>query len=610
MIFFGELQVETGFPPDWHRNYLSGEKAPADRHWSRIGDLEFGDVKGIWDANRFSMVYSLARAYARTGDNRLAESFWQLVLDWREHNQPMQGVNWKSGQEVGFRLMAWVFGLYAFLDSPATTAQRVYALAEMVLISPGRLERSLPYELSQRNNHGISTAVGLFTVATLFPELDHSGRSMRRARRLLEREVRRLVYDDGCFSQHSTNYHRVMLDDYTWAVRLAAVSGRPFSQALLRRIERAANLLFQLQDPATGRVPNFGANDGALVLPLSSCEFGDYRPALQAAHYAVTGRLLYEDGPWNEQLLWLCGAEALSRDDQKQQRTDVAASTGGYFGLRLDSDFAFIHAPPAFMHRPSHADLLHVDVWWRGLNIALDPGSYSYADPQAELLAGTRPHNTVSVDGRDQMVRVSRFLWVKWPHCCTRFQGSSEGGAVRCWEGEHDGYLRLDHPVLHRRAVVGLGADHWVILDRLSSDGEHEYRLHWLLPDFQHRLDGERGELGLQTSRGPYVVRVGSPDGPAALSLASADSHSLAGWFSPTYAVRTPALSLSATFAAMNLLIWSVLGPPLQDVEFADNRLRLILPEGIAEIECGTGDGSIVEGIEFAGATSTFLAVS
>ena len=36
-------------------------------------------------------------------------------------------------------------------------------------------------------------------------------------------------------------------------------------------------------DPASGQTPNLGANDGALIFPLSSNPINDFRPTVQAA---------------------------------------------------------------------------------------------------------------------------------------------------------------------------------------------------------------------------------------------------------------------------------------------------------------------------------------
>ena len=130
--YFEHTNVKTGFPPDWNCNPFTRQKAPPDQHWSKIPDFGFGDIKIIWELNRFGFAYILARAYWRSRDERYPELFWHLVEDWRINNPPQLGANWKCGQEISIRVMACCFALYAFLESTASTAERVIDLAQMI----------------------------------------------------------------------------------------------------------------------------------------------------------------------------------------------------------------------------------------------------------------------------------------------------------------------------------------------------------------------------------------------------------------------------------------------------------------------------------------------
>ena len=49
-------------------------------------------------------------------------------------------------------------------------------------------------------------------------------------------------------------------------------------------------------------MPVYGSNDGAFVLPLNNCDFTDYRPLLQLGWYITKGELLFEPGPWDEDI--------------------------------------------------------------------------------------------------------------------------------------------------------------------------------------------------------------------------------------------------------------------------------------------------------------------
>lgn len=574
--YFEHTLVTTGFPPDWHANAFTGERAPTDRHWSRIPDFDFGDIKVIWEPNRFGFVYALVRAYWRTGDERYADAFWRLIEDWRQHNPPNCGPNWKCGQEISFRVMAWCFGLYGFLDSKATTPERVAILMQMIEASGQRIAANFDYALHQKNNHGISEAAGLWTIGVLFPDFQEASQWADWGRAALEAQSRELIYDDGAFSQHSVNYHRLMLHDYLWALRLGDLNKQPFSPALRERVRRAADFLYQIQDEVSGQVPYYGQNDGALILPLNNCDHRDFRPVVQAAHYLIAGARCYGAGPWDEDLLWLFGVPALDVPVDPPVRDDLRATTGGYYTLRSPHGFAFTRCG-TFRHRPGQADLLHVDLWWCGQNIAVDAGTYSYNAPPPwdNALARTTYHNTVTVDGLDQMQRFGHFLWLPWPRGWVRCQVASPGGHLAYWEGDHDGYRRLRPPVHYRRGILRLGDGWWLVLDRLQSLSKHTYRLHWLFPDASYRWDGDAGRLTLDFAAFSYHVQMGVDADGASHSLIRADEGSPRGWRAPWYQVREPALSVVLTVRAAVANFWTFLGPGLGLIEISARDLKI-----------------------------------
>jgi hypothetical protein len=578
--YFQHSVVKAGFPPPWHTNPFTGQQFPHDRHWSRADDFGHGDIKFIWELNRFGFTYPLVRAYWRTQDQRFAECFWQLIEDWRKHNPPQQGPNWGSGQEVSFRMMAWVFGLYGFLDCEATTPERVSRLAEMLAASGKRIAANLQYAVNQQNNHGISEGMGLWTLGLLFPEFRESHRWRETGRSMLESQGRELIYEDGAFAQHSVVYHRLMLHDYIWALRLGDLHGQPFSRALRNRVGAAGEFLYQMRDFATGQVPYYGQNDGSLILPLSNCGYLDFRPVIQASQFLCRGTRCYNDGPWDEELLWLFGRGAVTTTRQApatsaetpQQRleaskapapaSDLSADAGGYYTIRSPEGFAFTRCG-AFRHRPGQADMLHVDLWWRGQNLALDPGTFSYNAPPPwdNALARTICHNTASVDGRDLMDRAGRFLWLPWARGRVRCRQRSLDGSMAYFEGEHNGYQRLPAPAYYRRAILLLANHMWLVLDDLQSREPHGYRVHWLLPDLPYEWEPAVGQMKLSTPAGPYYVSLAAAGTPAEYSLVRADPRSSRGWRAPSYGFRTPALSLALVARAGHQTFWTVFGP-------------------------------------------------
>jgi hypothetical protein len=542
-------------PPDWHRHPHTGKIWPL-APWTRLGDFGGTDVKALWEPARFGVAWDLVRAAWILDAPGAGEAFWRLASSFGEANPPGRGVHWMCGQEAAFRVLAWCFALAAFAGDPATTPERMGQMIEMLAAHGLRIEANLAFALSQKNNHGINEALGLWTLGTLFPGLQAAARWERRGRALLEREARRQIYGDGAYVQHSLNYHRLILESFSWALRLGDLAGRPFSAGLRERVGRAAELLLALTDEASGRAPNYGSNDGARLLPLDGCGFADQRPALGLALWVTEGRRAFPPGPWDEPLLWLCGEEPLAAPVHRQPTADLAASEGGYYTLRSGASWAFTRCA-SYRDRPAQADLLHVDLWWRGANVLGDPGTFAYDAPPPwnNGLAGTAVHNAPAVDGRDQMERGPRFVWLGWPHGRLRRSAASPDGAVRWLEGEHDGYLRR-LGVVHRRTILAAGEDLWLVVDDLLGVGSHDLAWCWLLPE------AAAWELAADGA----AARAELPPGPVHLVFAAWDARgaSLAGslravhgeepgpfgWASSRYGERRPALALLRTVRA------------------------------------------------------------
>jgi len=608
--YFEHLDMALGFPPDWHKNPFTGQRVPANRHWSQIEMFAAGDIKAIWEASRFGFTYALVRAYWRTNDERYPDLFWRLVEDWQKENPPQQGPNWMCGQEISLRVMAWCFGLYGFLKAQATTPERVQQLAQMIAVSGERIAANINYALSQKNNHGISEGVGLWTIGLLFPELQKAKQWRALGRRVLEELARELIYDDGTFSQHSVNYHRLMLHDYLWAIRLGELNHQPLSAEVSERVCRAGEFAYQLQDQQTGRMPLCGANDGALILPLSNCEYHDYRPVIQMAWLLTKKARCFASGLWDEEALWLLGPEALDRPLLSPERHDLSAENGGYYTLRGRYGFGCLRCA-TFRHRPGDADQLHLDLWWRGQNMALDAGTYSYNAPAPwrHSLAETAYHNTVLVDDKNQMLRLGRFLWLPWSRGWVQAKRHCADGRLAYQEGAHDGYQRLQAPVGVRRGVLRLGDEHWLVVDDLTSPGEHRYRLHWLLADMPYEWDEDSGCLALDTPAGPYYVRLGCMADGGVCSLVRADEDSPRGWWSPYYSYRTPALSVDMALQARATTFWTTLGPEKCAVHSQAGELHLQTAAWQAAVRLETDNErrSLVASVSVTGAWTSNL---
>jgi hypothetical protein len=556
--FFSGRSLACGFPPNWFRNPTSGQKVSPQQLWTqmRFASPAYGDLKFILEPSRFLFVYPLVRAYALSEDERFPKAFWSAIEDWARQNPPMAGPLWICGQECSLRILVWSFALHAFVRSPSTTSQRVALLVSMIAAHAWRIAQTTGYARSQRSNHLISEAVGLWTAGTLYPELREAEVWQNLGAHLLREAVLDQVTPDGVSHQHSFNYQRMILHQLLWTLRLAEIYRFSLDDEIPKRTQAAFDFIRPWVDPTSGQVPNSGSDDGSMIFPLVSGSHHDFRSLLQLGA-AVLNRPGLQPGKWDECALWF----GVKPDVVKEMVPASPPSSGtGYFRLGDRNSWALIRAG-RYTRRPFQADQLHVDLWWQGTNLARDAGTYLYngAIPWNNGLAGTAIHNTVTVDHKDQMRRAGRFLWVDWAQAAGRLSASPDSPCADRFEGKHDGYSRFG--VTHRRAVQWLTDAGWVIVDDVEGSAEHDVRLHWLAADLPYEVFHSPFEVVFRVgpSRIRWGIFAGVPGCAAAIRAGKqADSMKeknskhgmgiadvpLLGWESPTYGELRPAVSL------------------------------------------------------------------
>jgi len=111
--------------------------------------------------------------------------------------------------------------------------------------------------------------------------------------------------------------------------------------------------------------------------------------------------------------------------------------------------------------------------------------------------------------------------------------------------------------VEHERTISIYPDETWLVEDRLTNwkKKNHSFRLHWLLPDWQWRIEEKAAEIFfmLASPHGALQLRIQSSARPLRVLVARAGAvvhgegvvKEYEGWFSPTYAQKIPALSVS-----------------------------------------------------------------
>ncbi len=578
-----------GKPKQWHYNPVRKTLWP-QVHYSRVMKHEAacGDIKLVWELNRFSYVYDYVRAYYLTKDSYWCKVFCKELKEWQENNVYRLGVNWNSGQELAIRVLVWLFAFFAFRDDALFREEDFQRIVSLMYLHGEHLEANIDYaRKAVHNNHLIGEALGLYVIGIYFPGFKQSEKWKRLGRNILENDCLKQFYEDGGYCQNSHNYHRLALHYYLWACRIAELNNEPMGPRVMKVMENSLELLVSNMNNINGMLPNYGANDGALLNPWTACDYTDYRPLINALSYLLRKSRVFEPGPWDEELLWLFGPDALKSPVIKPAIVSKSFPAAGLHVLRHSAGNFLVFRCGSVKDRFGQADQLHVDLWWQGLNIAQDPGSYLYND---ELkyhyhFVGTSSHNTITVDNANQMLLYRRFKFLYWTKA--KLLSFVKAGEMQETTGEHYGYCSLAEPLVHRRKVISVNKDIFVVMDRVFGHkelkSEHELRLHWLLAkyNFNHlQLTSWQG-VNLFTPEGNYYVltmALNDDDNrllEAKMKTAAGAENDPAGWISRYYSYKEKALSLSLSVASKNAKFITIFAPEERVPEITINNMKL-----------------------------------
>jgi len=472
ILFFSTQWISLGSDYDWITNPDSGHRYDPDAHWSDIQDYsrQAGDIKFVWEKSRFSYLYDVMRYDLATKEDH-AEWVFKEIAFWLKANKINSGPNYKCSQEISLRILNWTYALNFYKNSPYLTECLFQDIINAIYWQLKHVYDNINFSrIAVRNNHAITETLTLYMMAMFYPFFPEAGKWKKEGKKWFEQEVAYQIYPDGTFLQFSMNYHRVVVQLLTWALKTADYFGERFSQLVYDRAYRSVDFLYTCQDEGTGWLPNYGSNDGALFFRMNNCDYRDYRPQLNALHMLLTGKPLYGTGGWEEDISWF--------EMKKIKQTGYGTlshiagwktfEVGGYFVLREKETLTFIRCGK-HKDRPAQADNLHIDIWHKGQNIVFDAGSYKYNTDFKTLkyFMGTESHNTVMLNHLDQMLKGARFIWFNWSQAIKAEVNEDEDSYY--FNGAISAFRELSRGIVHTRCLMKLKAKpQWVIKDQIS----------------------------------------------------------------------------------------------------------------------------------------------
>jgi hypothetical protein len=495
----GERDALDQFEAKWRETYSAD---------IRTGP-ESPDLKIVWEPARMQhltiiMVHAF-RNRRSPGIDAVKSFVRQAIILWIRQNRFLKGPHYISPMECGLRIPVFFYALKV-LDNLTTEERR--EILGAIYLHAWWVSRNLSL-YSSLGNHTICECVGLVFAGAVFQWLEEGREWLESGIRLLKTEANRQILGDGGPIEQSLAYHRFVLDLYWLVVDFVETNKLHDCSDLRERLTLGEAFLSAFNDERGG-MPSIGdSDDGHAIAPGVS-------PKRKTP------------GPDRD----------LLRTFAESGYTIIRAANG----FCLTFDHGLLGMPPLYNH--GHADALSLTLSIGGQKFLIDPGTYRYnGEPQwRNYFKGTRAHNTVTVDGQDQAEQETGFIWRR-PYTTCIIRNERSGGRSLLIEAEHDGYKRLEQPVVHRRAVFQIDDFVFLVRDRFYGRGPHSYELNWHLHPHAGVKKEDRWWRVEHNDVVMFIRLIGGND----FDLVSGGMNPVKGWYSAQYGIRETCSVLART---------------------------------------------------------------
>jgi uncharacterized heparinase superfamily protein len=544
---------------DWHRDPFTGQTWE-QRFWSDYHperDPHERDVKNIHELNRHQHLPRLAKAYHWTGNESYAAEAVAQMESWIEQNPLRRGINWQSSLEIAIRAISWLWTMFFLIPSESFDEISARRIGDSLFAQLEHIRRHTSL-YSSPNTHLIGEATALFVGGLIFRDQACGARWLDEGARLLWKEADKQILPDGVYAELSSYYHCYALDFYLQALILADWNQFPVPAQVRQKVCDMLRFLMHVTRP-DGTLALLGDDDGGRALALQQRTYRSFNDALSAGAVMFhRPDFKYQAGAFSEENYWLLGKEAWDAYDALEStppaETQLFCPDAGYNIQRsgwgtLDSHLIFDFGGLGMLTGGhAHADALSIGLFSHGRELLVDPGTFAY-NGKTEwrgYFRSTRAHNTVTIDGRDQAEGAGTFRWRSKISSTCRLDHEPQASAIpiEYLEAEHDGYSRLPEQIVHRRRLIHVPGEYWILADDFRGSGQHTFDFNFHLGKHltASTLEHDDGATVMWSQEGLLVALFASE--PSTADLIQGQTEPIEGWVSHGYGALEPSAAL------------------------------------------------------------------
>ncbi len=499
------------------KTYYLGEQID----WTKNPDV---NNEWIWKLNSHRQFHRLGWAYHKTGDEKYAKEFNDLIFNWIVQNPPQK---WKNEKSFTWRLMdvgermyvSWIKLYYIFKSSDSFKDETL----KLMLASIYNHAQFLKLFKSPTRNHLLMESRGLAYVSTYFPEFKLAKEWEDIAYERVENAIETEINDDGSYCELSTGYQWLVIRQFEGFLDLERKNGRSLNGK--EKIIKMYEFLMNVMRP-DGELPEI--NDG---FPPENFNL----ILTEAAEKYNRGDFLY--------------AGTFGKQGTKPAYTPCQLPDAGYYVMRTDwsanaNYFIFDGGPYGSAH--GHDDKLGFECSAFGKTMICDVGTYTSdaSNKYVDYFHRSTGHNTIVVDGKSQSRFYDKNLWIY----------NSSYSNENIWksntkydyiQGEYsNGYgnykEKIDRSVKHIRKIVFIKPEYWVVSDLLLTDGEHSYEQFFHFVPTELSVNGKKVISTQNRQEANLAIFPLNPD-QLDLKILEGSDDPIQGWVSKGYNRKEPA---------------------------------------------------------------------
>lgn len=480
-----------------------------------------------WQLHRHKWFTPMGKAYRISGDEKYAKEWVYQYMDWIKKNPlvPVTKEEFEQGSagevratnenarfawrplEVSNRLQDQTRQFLLFVVSPSFTPE---FLTEF-LVNYHRHAVHIMGNYSDQGNHLLFEAQRMVYAGAFFPEFKEAQTWRKSGIDILNREIKKQVYDDGGQYELDPHYHLASINIFCQALRMADANGfrnefpTEYVETVRKMIEFYANICFpDYTNPC-----------------FSDAKLGD--PADEIKNYKAWLKI-FPDSEW---IRWYATE---GREGSPLPYLSHGALTSGFFTFRtgwgMDANVMVVKAGPQGEWH-SQPDNGTFELWFNGRNLFPDSGSYVYAgDAEVMKLRNwfrrTKSHNTLTLDGKT--LETTESVTKLW----------QPEGKVQVLVTENPSYKNLKH----RRTVFFVEGTYYVIVDEAVGDATGTINLNYHLCEGTVNVDAKHNALTTAYEGASNVKLQCFPEKKAVMKQEE-------GWRSTAYRHRVPRTSVS-----------------------------------------------------------------